>query len=165
MRAEVGIVITEDVSGDIVSLKDLEGLQLGVQQGTLAAIIVKTQTSAGVQQGTISVTPGYDFLWRMEKGEFNAAVVDVATYDFHLRQNPVSKLKLASYRHPLGFNIGMAGLARNKTLIARADTTIASIREDGTVARLAEAENVHYAAPKKPWLQQPLTIRDFIESH
>ena len=98
----------------------------------------------------------------MEQGAFDAALIDVAAYDSHLRQNPLSKLRLAPWRHPMGFNIGALALAGNAGLIAAADEAVAAMAADGTLARLAREEGVTWTPPKKPWVRARLTRRDLM---
>ncbi|MFO7855596.1 MAG: transporter substrate-binding domain-containing protein [Paracoccaceae bacterium] len=160
MRAEIGIVTGPKVGRAIEGPKDLAGLDLGVQQGTLSGIIALTEAPQATVDASVTFNPGPDFLWKLEGGAFDAALVDVAAFDFHRRQNPVSLLTLHDWRHPLGFNIAMAGLERNPNLIAAADAALADLAASGVLEELAEAEDIHYAAPREPWMQRRLTRRD-----
>lgn len=160
MRAEIGIVTGPGVERAIEGPEDLAGLDLGVQQGTLSGAIALAEAPQATVDASVTFNPGPDFLWKLEGGAFDAALVDVAAFDFHRRQNPVSLLTLHDWRHPLGFNIAMAGLERNPNLVAAADAALADLAAAGALAALAEAEKIHYAAPREPWMQRRLTRRD-----
>ncbi len=163
MRAEIGIVVGPSVSAEgIHGLADLRGLSVGVQQGTLSGALVMMQAPADVIGGVRTFNPGPAFLWEVEKGEVQAAVADVTEFDTHLKQNPISELRLAGWRHPLGFNMGLAMLERNVALRAHVNAAIAALSESGALARLARAEGVHYAPPRAPDMQRALTRHDLI---
>ena len=160
MRAEMGLVLREGVDpGAIARLSDLSGVRLGIEQGTLAGALTVHQAGSEAVADAVTLNPGAGFLWRMEAGAFDAALTTTGAYDFHARQNPVTALRLAPYRHPLGFNLAVAGLAENADLVAAADEAIAALGEEG-LAALASAQGASWAAPREPWVAPPLTIRD-----
>lgn len=163
LRAEIGIILAPSVADrQIRSLADLEGLRTGIQQGTLAGALLQTQAPAAVKAAAVTLPPGPSFLWRMEAGAFDAALIDVAAYDFHKRQNAVSKLHLTDYRHPLGFNIGYALLARHTALLSRVNAALERLMAEAAVARMAAAERLHYAAPRTPYVAARLTLEDLL---
>ena len=160
MRAEMGLVVREGVDpGPVGRLADLDGIVLGIEQGTLAGALTARQVSAEELAGAVTTNPGPGFLWRMEAGAFDAALTTTGAYDFHARQNPVTALRLTGYRHPLSFNIAFAGLASNAGLVEAADAAIGALGEDG-LAALAEAQGATWAAPREPVVAPPLTMRD-----
>ncbi len=160
MRAEMGLVVREGVDpGPVERLSDLEGITLGIEQGTLAGALTARQVSADALAGAVTMNPGPGFLWRMEAGAFDAALTTTGAYDLHARQNPITALRLTDYRHPMGFNLAVAGLASKEGLVAAADAAIGALGEDG-LAALAAGEGATWAAPRAPAVAPPMTMRD-----
>ena len=169
LRVETGIVFRQGVVRDGETealgpesfpdgLGDLEGLDVGIEQGTLAGLLTRRQAPAGVVRRSVTEVPGSTFLWTLESGGFDAALVDVPVYDHHLRQNPISTLALADWRHPLGFNIGAATLEDDAALGDAIDAVLRGEGAAGTLASLAEREGLHWAAPREPLVQGRFTL-------
>ncbi len=161
-RMEMGIVVSGATVPQFTSLADLEGRTVGVEQGTLAGVLTVRQGTQAMVAKAKTLNPGPAFLWKMETGAFDAALVTVAAYDFHKRQNPITKLKLTTYRHPLGFNLGMAVLKENAPLAARIDREIAALLSSGGIQKIADGYKLHYAEPKRPYVQARLTLKDIL---
>ena len=148
MFAGLGVVLGPDTGRDDVdTLQDLEGLTVGVQQGTLAEAVLRRDGPRSIQANVVTVPPTPKFLWDMELGKFEAALVDVAAYDFHKRQNSISKLQLASFRHKLGLNIGIAVLGDRPALAAVLDAALGEMLADGSMDRIAKKQKVHFMTP------------------
>lgn len=162
-RMEIGVVYrTPEFEREITEIADMEGLRIGVEQGTLAGILTLRQGTNKMVSEANTLNPGPDFLWRMEQGEFDAALVTIGAYDFHKKQNFVSTLSLDEYRHPIGFNLSIAMLKRNRDLLDQVDPAIHSMIDDGTMATLADKSQHTYSPPRKPWVQKHLTMQDII---
>jgi mono/diheme cytochrome c family protein len=164
VRMEIGLVHREGVEpGEVRSVADLDGLRLGVEQGTLPGVLTLRQGTQAMARAATTLSPGPTFLWEMEKGAFDAALMTVGAYDYHRRQNPITTLRLHPYRHPLGFNLGIATLAENEGLTAAVDAALGALAEEGAFPGLAEASGLHYAEPRAPYVQSSLTMRDILE--
>lgn len=162
-RMEMGVVYrSPDFEREITRVADMEGLRIGIEQGTLAGILTLRQGTDRMAAEASTFSPGADFLWKLEQGEFDAALVTIGAYDFHKKQNFVSTLVLDEYRHPIGFNLSIAMLKRNRDLLEQMDPLIHEMIEDGTMARLAEKSHLTYSVPRKPWVETQLTMRDII---
>jgi mono/diheme cytochrome c family protein/ABC-type amino acid transport substrate-binding protein len=160
-RMEIGLVYRDGVEiGPIETVADLEGLKLGLEQGTLPGVITIRQGTDRMVRDADTRNPGPQFLWEMEQGAFDAALVTVGAYDFHRRQNMVSMLKLHDYRHPLGFNLGVAMLEGKPGLLAHVDAGIAALAASNALAPMAVRAGAHYAAPRPPAVQPRLSLRD-----
>lgn len=162
-RMEIGIVLRAPRT--VGRLADLKGLRLGIEEGTLAGAITMAQAPADLRADAISLPPGPKFLWEMEAGRFDAALVSTGAYDFHKRQNRVTTLVLSDWRHPLGFNTGMALAADRDGLRAALDRVLGAMLADGTVSRIAAENAVHVAAPRAPDIAPRLTMRDLLAAH
>jgi len=162
-RMEMGVVYrTADLDRSIEKIADMEGLKIGVEQGTLAGVLTLRQGTEAMALDAVTLNPGPDFLWEMEQGSFDAALVTVGAYDFHKKQNFISTLALDEYRHPLGFNISVAMLGRKKAMRDVFDPAIARMIEDGTLQDLADKSQYTYAKPRQPWVQAHLTMQTII---
>ena len=161
-RMEMGIVVSGETVPVFRSLADLEGRKVGVEQGTLAGVLTLRQGTQKMVAEAQTFSPGPAFLWKMENGEFDAALVTVAAFDFHKRQNPISKLKLSDYRHPLGFNLGVAVLEANAPLAERVDEALSTMLSAGKIRKIAEGYKMHYAEPTAPHVQARLTLKDIL---
>ena len=144
MRAEIGLVYRA-AEAEPRGLDDLDGRRLAVQQGTLSGSVA---TMAGVEP-IVTFNPGARFLWHLETGEADVAIADVTAFDGHRRHNPVSTLKLAAWRHPVGFDIGLALLEGKPALKAALDQGIADLMRSGALATMAKEEGVTYAPPRE----------------
>ncbi len=162
-RMEIGVVYRNaSFDRDIKKVADMDGLRIGVQEGTLAGVLTLRQGTQRMVDDAKLYNPGPDFLWKMEQGEFDAAMVTIGAYDFQHKQNPVSTLVLDDYRHPIGFNLGVAVLQRNRALLDRIDPEIHAMLADGTLADLARKSRVTWSPPREPWVENRLTMRDIL---
>ncbi|MCB1424766.1 MAG: c-type cytochrome [Zhengella sp.] len=160
-RAELAIVVSPKAGGRrIARLSDLEGLTVGVQQGTLGGVILTTQLPAAIRTQSVMLPPGPQFLWRMEQGMFDATLTDTGAYDSHRVQNRITRLELTGYRHPIGFNMGIAYRKSDAALGAHLDAALATMLESGEVEAIAAGEGVTWAPPRDPLIAPPLTTRD-----
>ncbi len=173
LRVETGIVFREGVARDGETeplgpasfprgLADLGGLHVGIEQGTLAGLLTRHQAPADVVRHAVTEVPGSTFLWTLEGGGFEAALVDVPVYDHHLRQNPISTLVLADWRHPLGFNIGAATREADAALGDAIDAVLRAEGAAATLASLATREGLHWAAPREPLVQERFTLETLV---
>ena len=150
-RIEIGAVFAPGAPvRPIRAVADLAGLAVGVEQGALAGALTLLEGGAAVRARSRTFPPGPRFLWRLENGEAEAALVSVPAYDHHRIQNPLSRLALSDWRHPLGFNIGFAVLARERALAARLDAALGALLASGDVAAIAARAGVTYAPPRAP---------------
>ncbi|MFK7892831.1 MAG: c-type cytochrome [Granulosicoccus sp.] len=166
--ARIGIAVVvqpEHATRHINAIADLEGLVVGIEQGTLTGALTRAQLSPSALQQARTFKPGAGFLWRMEQGEFDAAVTTTAAYDFHRRQSHISELVLLDYRYSLGLNIAYAALSTSSELVARVNELLDSARNEGTIAQLANQEGLStYSAPERPWIQPLITRADLMAS-
>ena len=150
-RIEIGAVFAPGAPvRPIRAVADLAGLAVGVEQGALAGALTLLEGGAAVRARSRTFPPGPRFLWRLENGEAEAALVSVPAYDHHRIQNPLSRLALSDWRHPLGFNIGFAVPARERALAARLDAALGALLASGDVAAIAARAGVTYAPPRAP---------------
>jgi ABC-type amino acid transport substrate-binding protein len=161
MRSEIGLVY-RDGTPEPLGLDDLAGRDLAFQQGTLSGAIAMTALGPEDRARAHHHNPGASFLWEVESSGAQIALVDVATYDSHLKANPFTPLKLAAWRHPLGMDIGMAVAEPRAALLPGIDAALASLAASGVLAALAEAEGLTYAPPRSDGLAPPFTLQTLL---
>ena len=162
-RMEMGVVYrNSEFERKIQKISDMEGLKIGVEQGTLAGVLTLRQGTEKMVSDSVTRNPGPKFLWQMEQGEFDAALTTTGAYDFHKKQNVMSTLILGAYRHPLGINLSIAMLERKKALRDIINPLIDAMVKDGTMAQLGARASHTYAHPRKPWLLPRLTLQTLL---
>lgn len=158
MRAEIGLVYR---AGDPepTGLKNLGERRLAVQQGTLSGSIA---TMASVPH-LVTFNPGAKFLWHLETGDADVAIADIAAFDGHRRHNNITDLRLADWRHSIGFDIGVAVLSSRSDLRAALDGAIKDLTASGAVSLMADAEGVTYKKPAEgDFLRPALSLRELV---
>ena len=162
-RMEMGVVYrNSEFERKIQKISDMEGLKIGVEQGTLAGVLTLRQGTEKMVSDSVTRNPGPKFLWQMEQGEFDAALTTTGAYDFHKKQNVMSTLILGAYRHPLGINLSIAMLESKKALRDIINPLIDAMVKDGTMAQLGARASHTYAHPRKPWLLPRLTLQTLL---
>lgn len=165
-REELGLVFAPSAKvADDASLNDLGGLTVGYQGDTVAEVIIRLGAQDDVRDASRSYPAGAAFLWRLETGDIDAALVEVSAYDFMLRQNAISKLRLGSWRHGFGINVGYAMLAEQDDLRAAVDDALADLVQSGVAADLAALDQLHYIAPKEPAMLPSVSLAQLTAFH
>lgn len=157
LRAEIGLVAGPGFDGRVNGFADLAGHRVAFQQGTLSGAILTAQAPQVVVDEARTFNPGPKFLWEIEIGKADIAIVDIAAFDFHRRQNPITELRLLDWRHPIAFNIGFGLQSSKVQLKKRIDEVIAEMIENDRILSLAEQDNITYAAPERPFVTSALT--------
>ena len=146
------------------SLAALDGLRLGVEEGTLADAVLMTYANGKLVDHISHVVPGRgELLARLENGEFDATFVELRRFDAWRAEHKKSRISLSGYRYPIGFNLGFIGLSTKAPLIEAVSRTILDLSADGTLASLAKSNGVTYVAPSGPVVLEHLTMRDLAQ--
>lgn len=163
VRIEMGIVSHADVNLPTdTSLTGLKGVTVGLEQGTIAALLTQRQASDSIVASSQTHLPGPTFLWHLENRVFDAALVSIPAFDFHHQQNPISKLVLGTYRHPLGFDIGMALLSSAEELRTQINSILVEGEASGYLEELAESAGLHYSAAQNVALTPRLNLEQLL---
>ena len=145
------IVLGPDVSvSSIRALADLDGLRIGVEQSTWADIILTAYQQGRFLPQLHHIPPGGGLLERLEAAQYDATLVDLHRFDGYRLTHPTTPLKLTSFLHPLGFNLGFVGLARKAELIGAVDAVVNRELQDGTIERVAIRAGLTYLPPRDP---------------
>lgn len=155
MRAEIGLVYPAG-EAEPDSLESLSGLRVAFQQGTLSGALLELD-APDLIENAVTLNPGPGFLWKLEAGAADVAIVDVASFDAHRRHNEVTKLRLANWRHRVGLDIGIAVLKENANLLSALDEGLSDLHNAKVLPGLAEEEGLTYVEPHFDGLQAPFT--------
>lgn len=139
------------VGKPINNLGDLDGVKLGVEDGTLSDTILSLYGDGRLIENITHLASGRGALWPdFEHGDFDATLAPLHRFDAYRVAHPDTKLKMSGYLYPIGFNIGFVGLARDGALIAETNAALAAMLESGEIAKLAPSAGMTYLPPRAP---------------
>ncbi len=135
----------------IADIGDLAPLRIGIESGTLADAVLMNFRGGVLIDNLTHLVPGRsDLLGALERGEFDATLLDLRRLDAWRAAHPDSKLAPSGYYYPIGANRGYVGLASDPALIAAVDKALADLMANGTIAALAKAAGLTYLPPREP---------------
>ena len=135
----------------IGDLNDLAGLRIGVESGTLAdAILMNFDKGRLIDQITHLVPGRSDLLGALDRGELDAALVDLRRLDAYRAMHPDSNLAASGYYYPIGANRAYVGLASDPALIAAVNKALSDLEANGTIEQLARTAGLTYLRPREP---------------
>ena len=139
------------------SLADLEGMRLVVEERTLADAILMAY-AGGVLIGRIThAAPDRGLFESMERGEYDATLVELHRLDTYLLQHPGSELSSSGHYHSVGFNVGIVGLASEAPLLTEVNAAISDMLSKQELPALAKAAGVTYLPPREPNVAAAIT--------
>jgi hypothetical protein len=140
----------------IGSLADLIGLGIGVEEGSFADVVLMLFGNGRLVDRITHVVPGRGTLLPgLEKGDYDAVLVDLRRLDAYRAEHPDTRLIASGYYYSVGFNIGLVGLATDMTLIGKVDRAIDDLLATGDLPALARAERLTYVPPRQPAVLEP----------
>ncbi|MBV8575169.1 MAG: transporter substrate-binding domain-containing protein [Acetobacteraceae bacterium] len=145
------VVLGPKLAGrQIRSLSDLKDVRLGVEEGTLADAILMTYAANALADRVTHVVPGPGLFEGLEKGDYDATLVELHHLDAYRSGHPETQLSSSGHYHSIGFNVGFAGLATEAPLIAEVNAAIGEMLAKGGLPALAQAAGATYVAPRQP---------------
>jgi ABC-type amino acid transport substrate-binding protein len=161
-RAPLTIVLSGAATAKpIKGLADLKGLKLGVEAATLGdAILMLYRDGVLVDQITHLVPGRGELMPRLEKGDFDATLVDLRRFDAYRAEHPDSKLGASGFYYRIGFNLGFVGLSTDAALIEQVNQAIEALLAKDEIAPLAKANRLTYLPPEQPEILEHLTLTD-----
>ncbi|MFC7475153.1 substrate-binding periplasmic protein [Dankookia sp. GCM10030260] len=155
--ASLGVVLGPAQSGlQFRHLAELQGLRLGVEKRTLPDAILTRYRGGVLFDRVTHVLAGTGLFERLEAGDYDAVLVETQRWDAWAARHPENRLRLAEYRHPVGFNFGFVGLATEAPLLEAVNGAIVRMREAGELPALARQAGLTYAAPLLPEVTPPI---------
>jgi ABC-type amino acid transport substrate-binding protein len=152
VRSALTVVLGEKARGRKISgIGDLAGLRIAIESGTLGDAILMTFEKGRLIDDITHLVPGReDLLGALERGDFDATLLDMRRFDAHRAGRPDTKLTASGYSYPIGVNRGYVALAGDPQLVAAVDKALIDLLTAGTIADLAKAVGLTYLPPVEP---------------
>jgi ABC-type amino acid transport substrate-binding protein len=130
---------------------DLAGLRIGIESGTVADAILMTFGDGRLIDDITHLVPGRDdLLGALERGDFDATLLDLRRFDAYRAAHPDTRLAASGYFYPIGANRGYVGLADDPALLAAVDKALCDLQAAGTITELGQAAGLTYLPPREP---------------
>jgi ABC-type amino acid transport substrate-binding protein len=135
----------------IAGIGDFAGLLIAIESGTLADAILMTFDNGRLIDDITHLVPGRDdLLGALERGDFDATLLDLRRLDAYRAAHPDSKIAASGYYYPIGVNRGYVGLAGDPALLVAVNKALSDLQAAGTIAGLARAAGLTYLPPREP---------------
>jgi ABC-type amino acid transport substrate-binding protein len=146
------VVLGEKARGRKISgIGDLVGLRIAIESGTLGDAILMTFEKGRLIDDITHLVPGRDdLLGALERGDFDATLLDLRRFDAHRAARPDTKLGASGYNYPIGVNRGYVALAGDAAFVAAVNKALTDLQAAGTIADLAKSAGLTYLPPVEP---------------
>jgi ABC-type amino acid transport substrate-binding protein len=146
------VVLGEKARGrKIAGIGDLAGLRIAIESGTLGDAILMTFEKGRLIDDITHLVPGrHDLLGALNRGDFDATLLDLSRFDAYRAARPDTKLAASGYYYPIGVNRGYVGLASDPELVAAVNRALSDLQAAGTIADLAKVAGLTYLPPVEP---------------
>jgi ABC-type amino acid transport substrate-binding protein len=146
------VVLGEKARGrKIAGIGDLAGLRIAIESGTLGDAILMTFEKGRLIDDITHLVPGrHDLLGALNRGDFDATLLDLSRFDAYRAARPDTKLTASGYYYPIGVNRGYVGLASDPELVAAVNRALSDLQAAGTIADLAKVAGLTYLPPVEP---------------
>ena len=135
----------------IAGTGDLAGLRLAIESGTLADAILMTFDNGRLIDDITHLVPGRDdLLGALDRGDFDATLLDLRRFDAYRIAHPDTKIAPSGYFYPIGANRGYVSLTSEADLLAAVNKALSDLQAGGTIAQLGKAAGLTYLAPREP---------------
>ena len=91
-----------------------------------------------------------DLLGALDRGDFDATLLDLRRFDAYRAAHPDTKLAASGYYYPIGANRGYVGLASDPSLLVAVNEALSELQAAGTIAELGRAVGLTYLPPREP---------------
>jgi ABC-type amino acid transport substrate-binding protein len=135
----------------ISGVGDLAGLRIAIESGTLGDAILMTFDKGRLIDDITHLVPGRDdLLGAIERGDFDASLLDLRRYDAYRATHADTRVTASGYYFPIGANRGYVGLASDPELLITVNKALSDLQAKGTIAQLAQAAGLTYLPPREP---------------
>jgi ABC-type amino acid transport substrate-binding protein len=135
----------------IANLGDLVGLRIAVESGTLSDAILMNHDHGRLVDEITHLVPGRsDLLAALDRGEFDATLLDLRRFDAYRATHPDTKLVASGHYYPVGANRGYVALSSDAALLAAVNKALADLQAKGTIVELARNAGLTYLPPREP---------------
>ncbi|QQO16941.1 transporter substrate-binding domain-containing protein [Bradyrhizobium diazoefficiens] len=148
MTVVLGPKARERKIGDI---GDLAGLRLAIESGSLGDAILMTFEKGRLIDNITHLVPGRDdLLGALDRGDYDATLIDLARFDAHRAAHPDTTVTASGYYYPIGANRGYVGLAADGGLIDAVDKALTGLAAEGKIAEFGKQAGLTYLPPREP---------------
>lgn len=135
----------------IGDIGDLAGLRLAIESGSLGDAILMTFDKGRLIDNITHLVPARDdLLGALDRGDYDASLVDLARYDAHRAAHPDTAISASGYYYPIGANRGYVGLGSDPALIEAVNKTLTDLGAEGRIAEFGKQAGLTYLPPREP---------------
>jgi len=135
----------------VTGVGDLAGLRIAIESGTLADAILMTFDKGRLIDDITHLVPGrQDLLGALERGDFDATLLDLRRFDAYRAAHPDTTIAGSNYYYPIGVNRGLVGLASDPGLMDAVNQALSDLLGSGTLASLGQSAGLTYLPPREP---------------
>ena len=146
----------------ISGIADLAGLRLAIESGTLGDAILMTFDNGRLIDSITHLVPGRDdLLGALDRGDFDATLLDLRRFDAYRAAHPDTKLAASGYFYPVGANRGYVGLDSDMALIAAVNKALTELQAADSMAAFATAAGLTYLPPREPAILSDVWLKIF----
>jgi ABC-type amino acid transport substrate-binding protein len=135
----------------IAGVEDLAGMRIAIESGTLADAVLMTFGNGRLIDDITHLVPGRDdLLGALDRGDFDATLVDLRRLDAYRAAHPDTKVTASEYYYPIGANRGYVGLTSDPALIVALNKVLSDLQAAGAIAGFGQAAGLTYLPPREP---------------
>jgi ABC-type amino acid transport substrate-binding protein len=135
----------------IGDIGDLAGLRLAIESGSLGDAILMTFDKGRLIDNITHLVPGRDdLLGALDRGDYDATLIDLGRFDAHRAAHPDSAITASGYYYPIGANRGYVGLASEPALIDAVNKALTELAAEGKIAAFGKQAGLTYLPPREP---------------
>ncbi|MGY8680520.1 transporter substrate-binding domain-containing protein [Bradyrhizobium sp. UFLA05-153] len=135
----------------ISDIGDLAGLRLVIESGSLGDAILMTFDKGRLIDGITHLVPGRDdLLGALDRGDYDATLLDLARFDAHRAAHPDTTITAPGYYYPIGANRGYVGLASDPALLTAVNKALTDLMAEGKIAEFGKQAGLTYLPPREP---------------
>lgn len=135
----------------IGDIGDLTGLRLVIESGSLGDAILMTFDKGRLIDGITHLVPARDdLLGALQRGDYDATLIDLARFDAHRAAHPDTALTASGYYYPIGANRGYVGLDSDGALIEAVNNALSGLAAEGRIAEFGRQAGLTYLPPREP---------------
>jgi ABC-type amino acid transport substrate-binding protein len=135
----------------IADIGDLAGLRLAIESGSLGDAILMTFDKGRLIDDITHLVPGRDdLLGALNRGDYDASLIDLARYDAHRAAHRDTAITASGYYYPIGANRGYVGLGSDPALIEAVNKALTDLTAEGKIAEFGKQAGLTYLPPREP---------------
>lgn len=135
----------------IADVGDLAGLRLAIESGSLGDAILMTFDKGRLIDDITHLVPGRDdLLGALNRGDYDATLIDLARFDAHRVAHPDTSITPSGYYYPIGANRGYVGLGSDPALIEAINKALSDLAAEGKIAEFGKQAGLTYLPPHEP---------------